>query len=93
MNTSGKAGTPHISCLKEWRLARYVTVSPPLLRNTDQFGLLAGGIKSALDLLTPNLQEMSAKGATVRWAFFVPSKQGLKQVTELTRSGKVRTSI
>jgi hypothetical protein len=51
--------------------------------------LLAGGIKSAFDLITPNIQGISAKGATVCWGFFAPSKLGLKQITELTRAGRV----
>ncbi|KAF4522529.1 hypothetical protein B566_EDAN009976 [Ephemera danica] len=93
LNASGLQGTPHLDCMKEWSLARYVTITSPLLKNTDQYGLIAGTVKSALDLLMPNIEGVYKRGATVRWGFFVPSQLGLSQITELVQAGKINPVI
>lgn len=90
LNTSGQQGTPHLDCLKEWSFARYVTTTSPMLKNTDQYGILAGTAKNALDLLIPNIEGVLKRGATVRWGFFAPSQTGLSQITQLVQAGKVR---
>ncbi|VVC87709.1 unnamed protein product [Leptidea sinapis] len=48
---------------RRWRLARYVTLSSPLLRETDARGLLAGGARALADLGAQNLALRRAQPA------------------------------
>ncbi|XP_059483495.1 reticulon-4-interacting protein 1 homolog, mitochondrial-like [Neocloeon triangulifer] len=93
LNAAGLSGTPHIDNIKEWRLARYVTLSPPLLRNSDEFGVPVGTVKSVLDASMQNLQSLRSKGALVQWGFFAPSQKGLQQLGKLVADGKVKPVV
>ena len=92
-NAAGMPGTPHMDTLKEWRMSRYITLSPPLLKNTDEFGIPIGAVKSWLEITTQNVTSISSKGALVQWGFFSPSKTGLKQLTKLVNEGKVKPLV
>lgn len=87
-NAAGKTDVEHIDTLKDWSFSKYITLTSPLLRNTNKYGLLGGMVKNAVDFVVPNIMSLP-KGASVRWAFFVPSKYGLQEITRLTESEKV----
>jgi reticulon-4-interacting protein 1, mitochondrial len=93
LNASGQPDNPHLDCLKEWRMARYITLSPPWLKNTDTYGIPLGTIKSALDIAFQNVHLVRSKGAGVQWGFFTPSKKGLQQISDLVSRDKIRPIV
>jgi len=74
-------------------MARYVTISPPLLKNTDTYGIPLGAIKSWVDISSQNFESITSKGALVQWGFFAPSKNGLKQLAKLVATEKVKPLV
>jgi NADPH:quinone reductase-like Zn-dependent oxidoreductase len=71
------------------RGGRLVSLSSPLLRNTDSQGLLPGLASSLQQLACANRASLSSNGATVRWAYFVPSQTALLALGVLVRRGKL----
>lgn len=74
--------------LKPWVNAKYVTLSPPTLKNFDEHGLLGGMIKNGMDLLAANSSAI-LEGKTLRWAYFVPSLNALTKLRNLAQEKKV----
>lgn len=60
----------------------YVTLSPPILKNTDKDGLILGTAKTALEAACDTLMGFKNLNSA-RWALFLPNKQALKYVTQL----------
>ena len=81
-----------LSLLKPWWNAKYVTLSPPTLRNFDQFGLMEGLVRNGLDLFRSNSAAL-AEGKTVRWAFFTPNPSALKHLASYTEKKQVSRSV
>lgn len=92
INASGVNDIDYMKALKPWMGASYVTLSPPLLRNIDDMGMVNGLFKSAKDLLCKNAAALS-EGRTYRWCFFMPNPNALKQITEMLASHKIRPVI
>ena len=61
---------------------RLVSLSSPVLANTDKAGLLAGALSSISTLARMNCSTI-AKGNTVNWAFFNPSSSALDMMSRL----------
>ncbi|CAL7944110.1 unnamed protein product [Xylocopa violacea] len=80
-------GPDHIRS-KGYPHCTYITLNSPLLKNTDQHGLIAGTIKNIGELIKYNIPIVEAK-STVRWGFFIPSKLGIKTLQEFIESGKM----
>ena len=57
----------------------FVSLSSPVLRNSDQFGLLPGTLKSMSTLLQHN----SIGGYKSKWAFFQPDNRALDILRQL----------
>ncbi|XP_065347775.1 reticulon-4-interacting protein 1 homolog, mitochondrial-like [Cloeon dipterum] len=93
LNAAGLPGTPHMDSIKEWKLARYITLSPPLLSNSDSLGVPFGTVKSVLDASAKNFESLKSKGAITQWGFFAPSQTGLKQLMRLVNEGKVKPLV
>ncbi len=67
-----------------------VTLRSPLLANIDAHGLLYGSVKSAVDLILPNLTSgIYKKGSLIKWAFFMPCETAIKEISELVNERKV----
>ena len=77
--------------LKPWSNAKYVTLSPPALRNMDAHGIVAGLFRTGIDLLVQNSTPIM-EGKTMRWGFFVPSSTALNKICSLIRDHKVSRS-
>ena len=61
-----------------------------MLRNLDDHGVVGGMVKNAVDLLVTNVKTgLTSKSSTVRWGFFLPSSDAIKEITALVEEGKV----
>lgn len=80
----------YLSLLKDWRLAKYITLRSPVLRNTDQMGLVGGMLRNAADLVIPNLTTGALlRGASLRWGYFAPINTGVREISRLAENGQV----
>nr|XP_018898056.1 PREDICTED: reticulon-4-interacting protein 1 homolog, mitochondrial [Bemisia tabaci] len=82
----------YLPLLKEWSLAKFITLKSPLLRNIDENGVINGMILNGFSLLANNLPNLF-KGSTVRWGFFMPLNQGVKEIAHLLETGKMKSVI
>jgi hypothetical protein len=83
-------GPKYADCLKDWNLSKFITVRSPLLRNVDDYGMIVGMMKNTVDLLVTNVKTgISSKCSTVRWGFFLPLSDAIKEITTLVEEGKV----
>ncbi|XP_017875624.1 reticulon-4-interacting protein 1, mitochondrial [Ceratina calcarata] len=74
--------------LKGYPHSTYITLNSPLLKNTDQHGLIAGTVKNIGELVKYNMPVVDNK-STVKWAFFTPSETGIKMFKEFVQNGEV----
>ncbi|KAG8281610.1 Reticulon-4-interacting protein 1, mitochondrial [Homalodisca vitripennis] len=90
-----ETGIPaYLTLLKEWRLAKYITLRSPMLRNTDQLGLVGGMLRNAADLVLPNLTTGALlRGASLRWGYFAPINAGVREISRLAESGQLTPII
>lgn len=92
LDCTGRTHNFNYSFLKPWSNAKYVTLSPPTLRNFDEHGMIGGMMKNGLDLLAANSSAI-IEGKTLRWAYFVPSSSALTELVDLARNKKLQTAI
>ncbi|EEC04390.1 quinone oxidoreductase, putative [Ixodes scapularis] len=78
--------------LRKGRLATCVTVVSPVLKNTDDLGLLPGLATSALQALQITVKELM-EARSVRWAFFCPNANALEEISGLVELGKIAPVI
>ncbi|CAH2039955.1 unnamed protein product, partial [Iphiclides podalirius] len=85
-----------------WRFGRFVTLSSPLLRLTDERGLALGGAAAALRLAQQSAAAAAADGPSpgpsgcpphVRWAFFAPSAADARLLRRLADAGKFSVAV
>lgn len=86
LDCAGK-GSDYAAALP-WTFRNYVTFSSPLLKNFDQYGLVAGGIRNARGLITQNLSALSGQGS-VKWGYFMPSQTGIEYLKNLVENRKL----
>lgn len=84
LDCSGGTSPRYLSALKAHTGASYVTLTSPLLRNTDAHGLLPGVIKSAFDLVSQNATSLSQE-RLVKWGYYMPSSTGLTAIRDMMR--------
>lgn len=84
------AGLKYADCLKDWNVSKFITLRSPMLRNLDDYGVFGGMVKNAVDLLVTNVKTgLTSKSSTIRWGFFLPSSDAIKEITRLVEEGKV----
>ncbi|KAG8237212.1 hypothetical protein J437_LFUL016049 [Ladona fulva] len=97
LNAAGLRHPQHTKALKEQSLAKYITITSPLLRNADQHGIALGMARSAFDLISSNMNLRSAPfflgGPSVRWGYFIPSSKAIEEITELAANGLLTPAI
>lgn len=71
-----------IKYLKPHSRAVYVTLSPPILSNTDQHGIVKGTAQTLLEAGRDTLKSLINLNSS-RWAVFLPNHSALKYVTSL----------
>uniref|UniRef100_A0A6P7GWY5 Reticulon-4-interacting protein 1, mitochondrial n=1 Tax=Diabrotica virgifera virgifera TaxID=50390 RepID=A0A6P7GWY5_DIAVI len=77
---------------KEWQYDTYISLNSPLLKNTDQYGLLPGLVTSINSLISTNLDRCQ-QGGRATWGFFVPSASGFQFIHELIVNKKIQPVI
>lgn len=92
INAAGEDDFDYLKALKPWMGSSYVTLSPPLLRNIDDMGLVAGLCRSTRQVLSKNAATLS-EGRTYKWAFYMPNPWALKQITKMLANKKIRPVI
>ena len=70
----------------------YVTLTYPLLKNSDDHGSLAGLLKSGLGFTKDYFSGLT-KGSHTVWAFFTPNGPFLEEVTGLMEREKIRPVV
>lgn len=81
--------------LRKWSdisAATYVTLSSPLLANTDRLGLLLGTGLSALTAVGHTIKG-GAEGQSVRWAYYWPDSAALRAIARLVDTNQIRPVI
>lgn len=88
------AGLKYADCLKDWNLSKFITLRSPMLRNMDDYGAVGGMVKNTVDLLVTNVKTgLTSKSSTIRWGFFLPSSDAIKEITRLVEEGKMCPTI
>ncbi|XP_046969005.1 reticulon-4-interacting protein 1, mitochondrial [Vanessa cardui] len=85
---------------RRWRFSRYVTLSSPLLRETDAHGVLAGTLRAAGSLASQCAGAARTGPAPtgpcpphVRWAYFMPSAEDIEMLRRLAERGKFTVQV
>ena len=67
-----------------------VSLSSPLLQNTDSQGLIPGFASSLASLATLNASSLQERSrSTVRWAYFMPNSKALSTMSWLVKMGRL----
>lgn len=90
LDCTGRSEGFNLDLLKAWANAKYVTLSPPTLRNFDNNGILGGILKNGMDLMCNNSSAL-LQGKTLRWGFFMPSSSALAKMCDLATNYEVQT--
>ncbi|KAF6205373.1 hypothetical protein GE061_019544 [Apolygus lucorum] len=95
LDASGTASpNMYLGFLREWKNAKFITLRSPMLSNTDKLGLVGGMAQNALDLALANIKSGAvAKGATVRWGFFMPVAAGINEINDLVLEKKIKPVV
>ncbi|KAJ9583202.1 hypothetical protein L9F63_022449 [Diploptera punctata] len=87
-------GLSLIDCLKDWNLSKFITLRSPMLRNADEYGFVVGMMKNTVDILMSNIKtNLSSQTSTIRWAFYLPLPEAIKEITTLVEKGKMCPTI
>jgi len=79
-----------LQLLRPWSNAKLVTLSSPLLKSTDEEGIVIGGLNTILGLASKNLFTITnAYGSTFRYGYFTPNPIALQRITQLIQGGKI----
>ena len=88
----GENSLKYSQFLRPWSNSKIVTLMSPLLRSTDQNGLVPGAIQTAIELAVKNAQTIN-NGVTFRYGYFMPNPQALKRIASLIEKGKIKSVI
>lgn len=89
----GDVGEQYTSLLSKWKGAIYVTLAPPLLSKTDEYGTGLGLLSAGQYLTSSALQKAFCSGSLVSWGFFSPNGAALDYIRSLCQSGMIKPVI
>ena len=79
-----------LELLRPWSNAKLVTLSSPLLKSTDEEGIVTGGLKTIFGLASKNMCSVTnSYGSTLRYGYFTPNPIALKRITDLIQNEKI----
>ncbi|XP_054719852.1 reticulon-4-interacting protein 1, mitochondrial-like isoform X2 [Uloborus diversus] len=81
-NIGGDYPALTIELLKKMQSSKYVTVVSPLLKNTDEQGVLLGTASSAVQATLDTVMSLK-DGRSFRWAYFMPNMCALKSIARM----------
>lgn len=84
---------PDYSRTLPWQFSQYITLVPPVLNDTDNYGLFLGTLKSGFTFVQNNFQTIFGGKGFLKWGFFVPAPQGIEFLKRLVENGKIKTII
>ena len=88
VGTSPESVKPLLSLLRH--RGCIVSLSSPLLQNTDSQGLIPGFASSLASLATLNTSSLQQRSrSTVRWAYFMPNSKALGTMSWLIKMGRL----
>lgn len=67
----------------------YVTLSSPLLKNFDRYGVLGGTMSTISDALIDSLNGIQ-HGVSFRWAYYLPNPKALSYIAQLVERGYIK---
>lgn len=70
----------------------YVTLSPPILSNTDSHGIILGGAQTALEMIQDTVASVRSLNSA-RWAIFLPNKEALAYVSSLYEEEAIQPQV
>ncbi|KAL6429070.1 hypothetical protein ACFW04_008099 [Cataglyphis niger] len=79
---------PEYVRMKGYPHSTYIALNSPLLKNTDQHGLVVGMAKNVQDFLKFNIPRQENKSC-VKWGFFIPSQTGIKVLQKLVENKEI----
>lgn len=88
----GDAYATAIGLLKVGGNSRYISISSPVLKNNDKYGLPLGLAMSAVNYGSQFLVGLQQKNS-VSWAFFVPNANALKKVAKMVDDRQIAPVI
>lgn len=77
----------------KWKFGQYITLSPPLLNNTDNYGLIIGSLKSGVTLLGDNAKTLWKRKGLMKWGIFVAATQGIEYFNRHVARGNVKPVV
>ncbi|XP_029155536.1 reticulon-4-interacting protein 1, mitochondrial isoform X2 [Nylanderia fulva] len=80
-------GPEHVR-MKGYPHSTYIGLNSPLLKNTDQHGLVIGMAKNVQDFLKYNIPKAENKSC-VKWGFFIPSQSGINVLQKLVENKEI----
>ncbi|KMQ96511.1 reticulon-4-interacting protein mitochondrial-like protein [Lasius niger] len=80
-------GPEHVR-MKGYPHSTYIALNSPLLKNTDQHGLVVGMAKNVQDFLKFNIPTVENKSC-VKWGFFIPSQTGINVLQKLVENKEI----
>ncbi|GFO40247.1 reticulon-4-interacting protein 1-like protein, mitochondrial, partial [Plakobranchus ocellatus] len=88
----GDATDKAAKLLSPWKNSKLVTLNFPLLRNSDELGVVPGLLKSAISAGITTLKGFQS-GGSIRWAAFNPNGPALETIRHLVEKGKIRPIV
>lgn len=76
-----------------WQFGQYITLVPPVLNDTDNYGLFLGTIKSGLTFVQNNVQTLCGGKGTLKWGFFIPANHGIEFLKRLVENGQMKSIV
>ncbi|CAG2179704.1 unnamed protein product, partial [Oppiella nova] len=82
-----------IQSVAKWKAgAKYVTLTTPLLANTDRYGVLFGTGLSALTAIKQTIDGCS-QGYSSRWAYYWANPGALREITRAVQSNQIKPIV
>jgi NADPH:quinone reductase-like Zn-dependent oxidoreductase len=87
LDCAGK-GTEYANEVK-WQFKNYVTFSSPLLKNIDNFGMISGAFRNAVNIVQSNFTSVGTQNGVIKWGYFMPAPQGIAYLKNLVERQKL----
>lgn len=78
--------------LKPYGQGVYVTLSPPILKNTDQHGLVLGTAGTAVEAICDTIRGLTNLNSA-RWAVYLPNRKALEYVASLYQDEAITPQV
>lgn len=82
----------NLKFLKPYSRGVYVTLSPPFLNNTDEFGVIPGTAKTVAEAILDSAGGLMSL-SSARWAFFLPNRSALQYVSTLFKDNIISPQV